>query len=43
MPKLQIMKQQNLIINWDYVWENNLEVKFMELFYNIFIFLILKG
>jgi hypothetical protein len=43
MPKLQMMKQQHLIINWDCVWEKNLEVKFMELFYNIFIFFLLKG
>jgi len=43
MPELQMMKQQHLITNWDYVWEKNLEIKFMELFYNIFIFFLLKG
>jgi hypothetical protein len=37
MPKLQMMKQQHLITNWDNVWEKNMEVKFMELLYNIFI------
>ncbi len=43
MPELQMMKQQHLIINWDYVWEKNMEFKFMELLYNIFIFFLLKG
>jgi hypothetical protein len=28
MPKLQMMKQQHLITNWDCIWEKNLEVKF---------------
>jgi hypothetical protein len=43
MPKLQMMKQQHLISNWDCVWEKNLKVKYMELLHNIFIIFLFKG